>query len=102
MVSLPSLSLYEVSLVGLTLWLLYLSIGGVYRLYFHPLAKFPGPKLAALTRWYEFYHDIIHQGCFIWKLQELHNQYGISLSRASQEPAKAHTCGVPQLSSPHR
>ncbi|EXJ83291.1 hypothetical protein A1O1_06910 [Capronia coronata CBS 617.96] len=57
-------------------WLLYLLAGGIYRLYFHPLAKFPGPKLAALTGWYEFYHDIIHRGCFIWKLQELHDRYG--------------------------
>jgi hypothetical protein len=85
----PAFSPYDLSLVALASWSLYLLIGGIYRLYFHPLAKFPGPKLAALTSWYEFYHDIVHRGCFIWKLQELHNRYGISLSCTSQEPARA-------------
>lgn len=33
--------------------LVYLIGGGVYRLYFSPVAKFPGPKLAALTLWYD-------------------------------------------------
>ena len=27
----------------------YLAIQGIWRLYFSPIAKFPGPKLAALT-----------------------------------------------------
>ena len=79
-----SFSLQELLLAGLTLWLLYLITGGIYRLCFHPLAKFPGPKLAALTRWYEFYHDIVHKGCFIWKLEELHERYGISLPLISR------------------
>lgn len=84
MVSLSSISVYEVSLLGLSAWLLYLIFGGVYRIYFHPLTKFPGPKVAALTKWYEFYHDIIHKGCFIWKLQQLHDRYGIRLSLITQ------------------
>lgn len=48
----------------------------IYRLYFHPLASFPGPKLAAVTSWYEFYHDVIRRGYFIWQIQKLHDRYG--------------------------
>ena len=58
-------------------WFVYLIAIVIYRLNFHPLAKFPGPKLAAATGWYEFYHDIVKRGCLIWKIQELHDRYGM-------------------------
>jgi hypothetical protein len=48
----------------------------IYRLYFHPLAKFPGPKLAALTRGYEFYYDVIKCGMYLKKIEKLHEKYG--------------------------
>lgn len=54
----------------------------IRRLYFHPLAHIPGPKLAALTWWYEFYFDGIQQGRYVFKIQELHKQYGGSLREA--------------------
>ncbi|KAJ4252404.1 hypothetical protein NW762_011003 [Fusarium torreyae] len=60
----------------LQLGLGYFVFRAIYRLYFHPLAKVPGPKLAALTSWYCAYYDIIGGGQSIWKIKELHEQYG--------------------------
>ncbi|KAL7905492.1 cytochrome P450 [Trichoderma velutinum] len=48
----------------------------VWRLFFSPLSHIPGPKLAAVSYWYEFYYDVICQGRFLWKIGELHRQYG--------------------------
>ncbi len=49
----------------------------IYRLYFDPLAGFPGPRIAAATGWYEFYHDVIRRGQYIYKIEEMHKKYGI-------------------------
>jgi hypothetical protein len=49
----------------------------VYSVYFGPLSKFPGPKLAAAGLWYEFYYDVICQGNYSFKIKELHKKYGI-------------------------
>lgn len=48
----------------------------VYRLYIHPLAKVPGPRLAAATHLYEFYYDAVLQGSYVFQLEELHKKYG--------------------------
>lgn len=48
----------------------------VYRLYWHPLARFPGPRLAAVTSWYEGYYEIVKNGHYSRKISKLHDQYG--------------------------
>ena len=47
-----------------------------YRLYLSPLSRFPGPKLAAATKWYEFYYDAVLRGQYTFQIQRLHKQYG--------------------------
>ncbi len=56
--------------------IVYIVLIAVNRLYFSPLAKFPRPKLAALTFWYETYYDVLKGGCYVWKITELHEKYG--------------------------
>lgn len=50
----------------------------VYRLYFSPLSKFPGRKLAIATMWYEFYYQAIKGGQYPWVIQKMHEEYGKS------------------------
>jgi hypothetical protein len=69
---------------------LYLLATAIYRLYFSPIARFPGPKLAAVTFWYEFYYDACMGGQYCFKIDELHDTYGKTLS--SGMTAVANVC----------
>lgn len=51
-------------------------VTGAKRLFRHPLSKYPGPGLAALTLWYKAYYDIIKDGGWVEHLEVLHEQYG--------------------------
>ncbi|KAF2462397.1 cytochrome P450 [Lineolata rhizophorae] len=55
---------------------LYVLSKTVYRLLLHPLRKFPGPKLAAWTYWYEMYYDVFLGGQYEFQIKKLHQQYG--------------------------
>ena len=71
LLSLPNLL---IALLSFSVYCIFLA---VYRLFFSPLATFPGPKLAALTLWYEFYYDVVKRGRYTWKIAELHERYGL-------------------------
>jgi hypothetical protein len=60
--------------------ILYALLLAIYRLYFHPLAQFPGPKLAAASYWYDFYYDVVkgpYQGQGVYEVERLHKIYGM-------------------------
>ncbi|KAI6909698.1 hypothetical protein KC318_g3642 [Hortaea werneckii] len=58
--------------------LVYLVTLAVYRLYLCPLAKsrISGPRIGALTKFYEAWYEIVQRGRFAFKLDDLHERYG--------------------------
>jgi hypothetical protein len=72
----PSGTLSTLGFAGAVGFLIYVGSLYFYRLFLHPLSKYPGPKLAAMTNWYEFYYDVILQGKFTPHIQDLHKKYG--------------------------
>lgn len=64
---------------------IYAALKAAYRLYFHPLRHIPGPKLAAMTFWYEMYYDIFLDGQYTFRIKELHKQYGPILRISPEE-----------------
>ena len=74
--ALPATPSLAILLVAATTTIGYcLAVAG-YRLFFHPIAHFPGPKLAGLTRWYEFYYEMVQKGQMTFHIQDLHKKYG--------------------------
>ncbi len=51
----------------------------VYRLYLHPLKAFPGPRLAAVTDYYQGYFEVWKNGMFVQHLDKLHEVYGLDV-----------------------
>ncbi|KAI1266611.1 cytochrome P450 [Xylariaceae sp. FL1019] len=64
------LSFLQVSLLA------YVGYLFLWRWHLSPLARVPGPKLAALTYWYECYYDIVKPAQYAFKIKALHERYG--------------------------
>lgn len=62
------------ALASLALTLLYGVWKCIYNLYFHPLAKYPGPFLARMTPVYSIYG--LFRGRWPFDVHQLHLQYG--------------------------
>lgn len=67
----------------LVVFLSYLVGLAFYRLYLSPIAKFPGPKLAAVTYLFEGYYDVVKRGKYTFKIRDLHVEYGQSHANLS-------------------
>jgi hypothetical protein len=80
-VSLKELTNYPILHLLATSFVFYLAGLAVYRLLLSPIAGFPGPKLAALTQWYECYYNVILPGQFFLHIEALHDKYGMLSSR---------------------
>lgn len=71
--------LHLIAAYGVVALAIYWAFLVLYRLYWSPLAKIPGPKLAALTHWIETYYNVFYGdgGQFIWQYRKWHEQYGM-------------------------
>ncbi|KAI1380471.1 putative cytochrome P450 [Hypoxylon crocopeplum] len=70
------LSTLTLACAGAAALAVYITVLVLYRLFLHPLADFPGPKLAAATVWYEFFYDGIKRGQYTFRIREMHEKYG--------------------------
>ena len=78
-------SVTELAVTSAVVGLGWVAYGIAYRLFLHPLANIPGPKLAALTSWYEIYYDVVMPGKYVWKIKDLHSEYGAIIRIAPNE-----------------
>lgn len=58
-------------------WVFYHVIVLLYNISpFHPLAAFPGPRVAAAAYWYEAYYDWWLVGRYTHEIRRMHEKYG--------------------------
>lgn len=62
----------------LGLWLTYRFVLCLYNISpFHPLYRFPGPRLAAMTFFYEAWYDFFLMGRYAHEIRRMHEKYGM-------------------------
>ena len=70
------LTIWPLAALAASSFSLYVILLYTYRLTLHPLAKYPGPRLAAVTFWFEFYHDFFRGGQYLFRIRDMHAKYG--------------------------
>ena len=61
---------------SIALVIVYFIWSTAYNLFLSPISKIPGPKLAAASWWYEYYHDVVTYGKYIFSIMDMHKKYG--------------------------
>ncbi|RDW57227.1 hypothetical protein BP5796_12677 [Coleophoma crateriformis] len=75
----PNLGLHSTYVTALAAAVIsYAVVLATYRLFLHPLARVPGPKIAALTTWWEVYENVWRGGHLPFELKKLHEVYADS------------------------
>jgi hypothetical protein len=69
---------------GLVIYVVYCML---HNLVWHPLASFPGPRVAAVTSLYRAYIELVAKSSFVYQLEKLHTQYGKQETRTAS-PSK--------------
>jgi len=67
--------------VLLGVYILYGILLAIYRVTFHPLARFPGYWICAVSEWYEFYCYVVKGGQWGNEVKKMHEKYGMSSLR---------------------
>ncbi|KGO74014.1 Cytochrome P450, E-class, group I [Penicillium italicum] len=66
-------SFFGISIALVAAWV----IQALYRVYFHPLSRYPGSKVAAAsTSWWEWYWNYVQNGRMLFEIEKLHEKYG--------------------------
>ncbi|TVY36836.1 Cytochrome P450 monooxygenase [Lachnellula subtilissima] len=72
----------------------------VYRLYFHPLSRFPGPRIAAVSNTWYAYHWL--SGRYPWAIESILKKYGDVVRIAPNELVFITPQATMDIYSPHK
>ncbi|KAG7094555.1 hypothetical protein E1B28_005383 [Marasmius oreades] len=72
----PIMPSQSLKIATISLFLAQVVASVFYRLVFHPLRRFPGPWLAAITKYYRGYYEVFCDGGWLDQLEVLHEKYG--------------------------
>lgn len=61
-------------------YFVYWILRSICRLYLHPLSRFPGPRIAAVTTLYKAYIDVREDLSLVHELKRLHEIHGQAMS----------------------